>query len=437
MQAYHRVSLLAWWILAVISPPATRGLAVRETVRSPVRVVIPHPGVVSADKAGFAWSCDFGWEPFNGPIDRAGESMLQYTYRITAQNAAYESPSHNTFRFFENKLSEHEYFRQCQMPHVPVHDMGYFDPAHGPEFADHWLDRPYPYIARFAAEGMSRGTFKIDNDADKRELRQAIRVYKANLKANGETHWGLQNPREGVLLSELVTGATEISAYVSFGMVGTIWWRVDEAGKDVANWSTWKFMNMYARGTQVECLDWQQNGLDHAQCTPAHALEMTQMLPQMQRLANKVVLDWKVPWFRLDLFLLPDGEMLINELSFPGHMVNDGRDTARFDRMLANASRCSTPPEPYYECSGEAESRWTDPADGQYTGEGEMVPYPYDTSASDGTGAGYGAALAFPFDVLIGIVIGVIGFAFIVTFFPSWMNFAPRPRSSLRKVSKR
>jgi len=80
------------------------------------------------------------------------------------------------------------------------------------------------------------------------------------------------------------------------------------------------------------------------------------MLPQMQRLANKVVLDWKVPWFRLDLFLLPDDEMLINELSFPGHMVNDGRDTARFDRILANASRCSTPPEPDYECSGEAES---------------------------------------------------------------------------------
>ena len=44
------------------------------------------------------------------------------------------------------------------MPHVLVHDMGYFDPAHGPKFADRWLDRAYPYIARFAAEGMSRGT---------------------------------------------------------------------------------------------------------------------------------------------------------------------------------------------------------------------------------------------------------------------------------------
>ena len=217
-------------------------------------------------------------------------------------------------------------------------------------------------------------------------------------------------------------------------MIGTIWWRVDEAGKDVANWHTWKFMNLYARGTQVECLDWSQNGLDHAQCTPANALEMTRLLPQMQRLANKVVLDWKVPWFRLDLFLLPDGGLLINELSFPGHMVNDGRDTARFDRMLANASRCSTPPEPYFECAGEPQSGWTDPADGLYTGEGKMEPYPYGSSFSDG----YGFALVFPFDVLIGMMFGVMGYACIVTFFPSWVSIAPpRPRSTFRKVNKR
>ena len=61
-------------------------------------------------------------------------------------------------RFQENKLSEHEYFRQCQMPHVRVHNMGYFNSAHGPKFNGSWLDRPYPYIARFAAEGMSAGT---------------------------------------------------------------------------------------------------------------------------------------------------------------------------------------------------------------------------------------------------------------------------------------
>ena len=48
--------------------------------------------------------------------------------------------------------------------------------------------------------------FKIDNDADKRDLRRAIRTYKAKLKSSGQTNWGLKNPREGVLLSELVVG---------------------------------------------------------------------------------------------------------------------------------------------------------------------------------------------------------------------------------------
>ena len=209
-------------------------------------------------------------------------------------------------------------------------------------------------------------------------------------------------------------------------MVGTIWWRVDEAGKDVANWNTWKFMNMYARGTQVECLQWSQNGLDHAQCTAARALQMTRLLPRMQGLANKVVLDWKVPWFRLDLFLLPDGELLINELSFPGHMVNDGRDVVRFDQMLANASRCSTPPEPYFECSAKMKSEYTDPADDLYTGEGKME-LSDESRESRTSEAGYGYSLVFPFDVIVGAILGITAYFCFAMMFPSLAGFQIPP----------
>ena len=76
----------------------------------------------------------------------------------THHTGSFPPPPRPPARFQENKLSEHEYFRQCQMPHVRVHNMGYFNSAHGPKFNGSWLDRPYPYIARFAAEGMSAGT---------------------------------------------------------------------------------------------------------------------------------------------------------------------------------------------------------------------------------------------------------------------------------------
>ena len=52
-----------------------------------------------------------------------------HSTRIGFQDAAYvKSPS---FRFFENKLTEHEYMRACGLPHVKVLDMGYFNAEHG------------------------------------------------------------------------------------------------------------------------------------------------------------------------------------------------------------------------------------------------------------------------------------------------------------------
>ena len=195
------------------------------------------------------------------------------------------------------------------------------------------LWKPYPYIARFAAEGMSQGTFKVDNDTDRLQVATALGEYRSKIRKTGETEWGQRNPREGMLFSELVSGATEISAYVSVGRVGTIWWRVDHSGKDVKNWMDWKWVNLYAEGSQARCLHWQMN-FSHQKCTPETALAMTRLLPDIQRLANQIALDWKSPWFRLDLFLLPDNSLKVNEISYPGHMVGTRLDDRRFDSAL-------------------------------------------------------------------------------------------------------
>lgn len=374
-------------LLLLTAPPATIGFSARHPAGPGPNDA--HPGVISAEKAGFTWSCDFGWAPIV-----AAEGSSLYQARIDVQNKLYETgPS---FRYYENKLTEHEYFQKCQLPHAKVHQMGYFNPEHGPVFDDSWLDSTrYPYIARFASEGMSRGTFKIDDDEDKATLRTTIADYRTMLAQTGATYWGLTAPREGILISELVVGATEISAYVSFGLVGTIWWRVDTSGKDVKNWQTWKFMNLFAQGDTVVCLDWQQNNIEHATCRHADAAKLTGLLPRLQQLANQITLDWRVPWWRFDIFLLPDGKtMLVNEMSFPGHMVNDARDSHRFNAMVALAEAeaektagsvfgqaCRTPPAPHYNCN-TMQANFTTPIQEAYRGGGPAHEWGTSDSAS-------------------------------------------------------
>merc|ERR1712086_1172741 len=111
-----------------------------------------------------------------------------------------KSPS--TFNFFENKLAEHTYMADCGVPHVPVLGSGFFNASHGNLFDMKLTDRPLPFIARFATEGASQGTFKVDDEESLKKVKRAIRRYRKTIYRTHTNSWGLKSPREGVLLSE-------------------------------------------------------------------------------------------------------------------------------------------------------------------------------------------------------------------------------------------
>lgn len=167
------------------------------------------------------WNCDFGWQqiqPHRRVVNGPGRFWFMYAWQMSG--AVWRNKTHKTFKYFETKIASHEYYVECGVNHVPILAMGYFNSSHGTVFEDLWLDRPYPYIARFSADGLGGGTFKVDDDNDKALLRARIKENSKRIAQTKRSRWGLEEPREGVILTELV-GAKSAFPYISLSSDGT------------------------------------------------------------------------------------------------------------------------------------------------------------------------------------------------------------------------
>jgi len=327
-----------------------------------------------------SWSCAFG------------TSKLHHNNRTTAQMEVYRLQ--DIFGLFEHKIHEQRYFASRRLPRPKLLYSAFFNRS----FFSIWNDikdiQP-PYVMKPATSSGSHGTKLVRTYG---EAKEALRKVYARDPLFDD--WHLKDQLGGVLLVEQVRGF-EMFATVVFGSVCSVlthhipldtssytgFFEVDSftdtMNPSIRDLSTTS-ANVLGRpkpgglsGAPPSSSSWARGSYSFSWPRPSlplprigqgaeHGRRVQQVvdpskfiaraasepekraviaaLPIVQRLARRIAREWGATWFRLDAFVLLDGQVLINEMTFPGHRPVAPSCLDEFNKRLLNnqlAAKCT------------------------------------------------------------------------------------------------